>query len=60
MRQRPFDDEMKKIESLRWKITERLRDALRVKVHLTLMDHRSLVEATQKQGRLVDKRVRPK
>jgi phenylacetate-CoA ligase len=60
MRQRPFDDEMKKIESLRWKITERLRDALRIKVHLTLMDHRSLVEATEKQGRLVDKRVRPK
>jgi len=60
MRQKPFDDEMKRIEALRGKITERLREALRVKVHLSLLEHRSLAEATQKQGVLVDKRARPK
>ena len=60
MRQKPFDDEMKKIEALRDRITERLREALRIKVYLTLLEHRSLAEAVEKLGILVDKRARPK
>jgi len=60
MRRKPFDDEMKKIESLRSTIAERMRDALRVKVRVALLEQRSLAEPIEKQGVLVDKRVRPK
>jgi phenylacetate-CoA ligase len=60
MRQMRFQDEMKKIHTLRADLIERLREALRVRVSVTLHDPRSLAGSVEKFGILIDKRFRAK
>jgi len=60
MRDRCFEDEMKKLHSLRTTLADRLREALRVRVDVTLHDHRSLAGSIEKFGLLIDKRLHPK
>jgi len=60
MRGKRFEDEMKKLHSLRTMLADRFQEALRVRVNVTLHDHRSLAGSIEKFGILIDKRVRPK
>ena len=60
MHPKAFEDEVKKIYALRSTLTERLREALHVKVNITLVDHRSLKGSLEKNGIHIDKRVHSK
>lgn len=55
-----FNDEMKKLHSLRSSLADRLREALRVRVVVALADPRSLRGALETEGTLVDKRPKSK